>query len=138
MGAQQILLDNDDDDDLAIAERIAANNILIARVDTQLNKKSEKGREDFDSDDSFTDSVIDGLYNKVRELKKKDAFVTINGKVLQPEKAKPHHKLRKKSVVRPEFDTRPVMASELKKTIRHKSPVKVMHSPPQRDSPVKK
>lgn len=34
MGAQQILLDNEDDDDLAIAERIAANNILIARVDT--------------------------------------------------------------------------------------------------------
>jgi len=56
--------------------------------------------------------MIDGLYNKVRDLKKKDAFVTSNGKVLQPEKAKPHHKLRKKTEVRPEFDTRPVTASE--------------------------
>ncbi len=96
MGAQQILLDEEDDDGVEIAERIAANNILIARAETQLNAKSKKKRDDSDSDDSFTDSMIDGLYNKVRELKNKDAFVTSDGKVLQPEKAKPHHKLRKK------------------------------------------
>lgn len=78
--------------------------------------------------------MIDGLYNKVRDLKKKDSFVTSKGKVLQPEKAKPHHELRKKTEVRPEFDTRTIIVSELRKN----APAKVMHSPPKRESPAKK
>lgn len=52
--------------------------------------------------------MIDRLYYQVRAQKKKDAFIAANGKVIQPEKQKPHHRLRSKprAPQRPDFDTR--------------------------------
>ncbi len=40
--------------------------------------------------------MIDELYSKLRSVKAPDAHVKSDGKVINPEKPKPHHKLSKR------------------------------------------
>ena len=57
---------------------------------------TEQTEGDDEQEEELTDSLIDGLYNEVRETKKKDNYVTSKRKVLNPI----HKEVRPKSSVK--------------------------------------